>query len=240
MASTSETGHAKNIANLKALNEVNAGFGADYNPSNPLLALAAMQAQHTDCNTKQVKVNAEEGVFIPFVNARQIEFKPVKIYARQIRNAAKVCGGSAQWFKNVNEAVTKVLGERASKVVATADDPAGTSASQQSFDNTVNNFQKLVEVLKNEPLYAPNEVPLKIATLEAKYTALDKANNKVKETVVPYNNAVIARNKAMYKENVGLCDVGQASKDYVRSVFGFKSPEFKLVTKFKFTKLAKV
>ena len=34
MASTSETGHAKNIANLKALNEVNTGFGASYAPSN--------------------------------------------------------------------------------------------------------------------------------------------------------------------------------------------------------------
>ncbi len=32
MASTSETGHAKNIANLKALNEINGGFGATYAP----------------------------------------------------------------------------------------------------------------------------------------------------------------------------------------------------------------
>lgn len=144
------------------------------------------------------------------------------------------------WFKNVNAAVTKLLGERASKPKPTDSDPAGTSASQQSFDNTVNNFQLLIEVLRNEPLYNPNEVPLKIVTLEGRLTQLDNSNNQVKAGVVPYNTALIARNKALYKETIGLCDVGQASKDYVRSTFGYSSPEFKLVSKFKFKKMEKV
>jgi hypothetical protein len=127
-----------------------------------------------------------------------------------------------------------------SKATPTPGDPAGTSASQQSFDNTVNNFDAMVQILAGEPLYVPNETPLKVATLTTKKTALDTANNNVKSNVVPYNNALIARNKALYTTKTGLCDVGQGSKNYVRQVFGFSSPEFKLVSKLKFTRLVKV
>ncbi len=240
MASTSETGHAKNIANLKSVNEINGGFGAAYAPSNPLYVQATMVAQHTACNLLQGTVNTQNGIFEPFQNKRVDEFAPVKPLVRKVRGAAKTCGASAQFFKDVNSIVNKILGVRISKVTPTPDDPAGTSASQQSFDMTVDNFDALVALLAAEPLYAPNEVPLKVVTLTAKKVALDKANNDVKTSVVPFNNAVIARNKALYTTKTGLCDVGQGSKDYVRSAFGFSSPEFKQVVKFKFKKLAKV
>ena len=240
MASTSETGHAKNIANLKSLNEINGGFGAAYAPSNPLYVQATMVAQHTACNLLQGTVNTQSGIFEPFQNARVDEFAPAKPLVRKVRSAAKTCGASAQFFKDVNTIVNKILGVRISKVTPTVTDPAGTSASQQSFDMTVDNFDALVQLLAAEPLYAPNEVPLKVVTLTAKKTALETANNNVKSSVVPFNNAVIARNKALYKKTSGLCDVGQGSKDYVRSAFGFSSPEFKLVTKLQFKKLVKV
>lgn len=240
MASSTETGHAKNIANLNGLNEVNAGFGVNYQPSNPLYVLATMQAQYTSCNALQGTVNTQSGIFKPLVNARVIEFKPVKPLVRRVRSAAKSCGASDEWVADVNTIVTKILGERAQPATPTPGDPAGTSSSQQSYDNTVNNFQALVALLAAEPLYMPNEVPLKVVTLTAKHTAMNNANNAVKAGVVPYNNAVIARNKALYTTKTGLVDVGQGSKEYVRSTFGFSSPEFKLVVKFKFKKLADV
>ncbi len=240
MASSSETGHAKNIANLLALNEVNGGFGTSYAPSNPLLALEAMIEQHTFCADKQSEVNTQSGIFKPLVNARIIEFKTLKPLVRKVRSAAKTCGGSDEWVADVNTLVTKVLGERASAATPVPGDPAGTSASQQSFDNTVNNFQALIAVLTNEPLYAPNEVPLKIVTLTAKHVSMNTKNNAVKAGVVPYNNSIIARNIALYTTKTGLCDVGQNSKEYVRSTFGFSSPQFKLVVKFKFKKMVDV
>ena len=167
-------------------------------------------------------------------------FKHVKPFARRVRSAAKTCGTKDSWVKNVGTIVNKLLGERASKPTPTATDPAGTSASQQSYDNTTNNVEKLIEILKNEPLYTPNEVELQVATIQAHYIDLDKANNEVKAGVVPYNNAVIARNKAMYAAKTGLVDVAQASKDYDRGIFGYSSPEYKLVTKLRFKRLAKV
>lgn len=49
--------HAKNIANLKLLNEINEGLGGAYKPSNPLYDLAAMVAKHSTRNTLQGDVN---------------------------------------------------------------------------------------------------------------------------------------------------------------------------------------
>ncbi len=240
MASTSETGNAKNIANFKALNEINGGFGADYAPSNPLIVLATMVAQHTACDGLQGDVNSESGIFQPIENARIIEFAPVKPLARRVRSAAKSCGAGPAFVSDVNTIAAKILGGRMSKAKPTEGDPAGTSASQQSYDNTVNNMDALVKVLKAEPKYNPSKADLTVGSLTAKQVNMNKANNAVKAAIVLYNKAVIARNKTLYTTETGLCDVGQASKDEVRGIFGFSSPEFKLVSKIQFKKLVDV
>lgn len=240
MASKTETGNAKNIANLKKLNEINAGFGSDYNPSNPLYVHATMVAQHSSCDALQEDVNTQNGIYEPIENGRQDEFKNVKPLSRRIRSAAKVCGAKKNWVADVNTIVTKILGERAKKATPTAKDPAGTSSSQQSFDNTENNFQKLVKLLAGQGLYNPNENDLKVSSLTAKHGAMKGANNGVKAAVTPLNKAIIKRNKALYTPITGLVDVGQGSKDYVRSAFGFSSPEFKLVSKIQFKKMVDI
>jgi hypothetical protein len=240
MASNSETGHAKNIANFFGLNAANSGLGAAYNPSNALYVQATMVLQHTACNNLQGAVNTQKGIFEPFQNARVDTFKPVKPFVRKVRSIAKTSGASSEFVKDVNTRVNKLLGVRISKAKPTDADPSGTSASQQSFDMIVDNFDALVKILAAEPLYAPNEVEYQVVTLTAMHTALDTANKNVKTYVVPYNNAVTARNKALYTTGTGLCDVGQGSKDYTRGAKGYSSPEFKSVVKFKFKKLVKV
>ena len=41
MASTTETGHAKNVANFEDLISFCTGYGASYNPSKAAIAIAA-------------------------------------------------------------------------------------------------------------------------------------------------------------------------------------------------------
>ena len=47
MASTSETGHAKNVANFQDLTSFCTGYGATYNPTNPRLTLAELENLYT-------------------------------------------------------------------------------------------------------------------------------------------------------------------------------------------------
>ena len=48
MASTSETGHAKNVANLETMISYCTGYGTTYKPSNPEISLAALTTLHND------------------------------------------------------------------------------------------------------------------------------------------------------------------------------------------------
>lgn len=234
MASTSETGHAKNIANLKLLNENNTGLAEKYKPSNKQYLVPNMVAMYDNCKQLQSAVNTQKGIFSPVENARTAGFKESRDRARRIRYAAKICGAGVAFYKDVNTIIKKILGEKIGKPKPTPDDPAGHSTSQTSYDNTVNHFDALATMLAGETKYAPNEPELSTAGTTTLTTELDGLNNSFKEKVVPYNNSLIARNKAMYTPETGMCAVAQGSKDYIRSVFGFSSPEFKAVTKIQF------
>ncbi len=76
----------------------------------------------------------------------------------------------------------------------------------------------------------------KITALTALYTDLKAKNLAVINAETPLNNARIARNDVMYKDNVGLVDVAADVKTYIKSVFGATSPQYKTVSSLKFTK----
>lgn len=78
---------------------------------------------------------------------------------------------------------------------------------------------------------------LPLRQLPQKTAALDKTNNNIKNGAVGFNKAILDRNKGLYAEETGLCAVAQGSKNYVRQLFGFSSPECKMVSKIKFRSL---
>ena len=55
MASTSETGHAKNVANFQDLIEFVTGYGATYNPSKSSLKLAQLVALKATAEAKRME-----------------------------------------------------------------------------------------------------------------------------------------------------------------------------------------
>ena len=57
MASNSETGHAKNVANFGKLVSFCTGYGADYNPSNSGIAIEALTTMQTDSQNAINSVN---------------------------------------------------------------------------------------------------------------------------------------------------------------------------------------
>ena len=77
MSSISETGHAKNVANLKTLISFAAGHGALYNPSNKNLKLAAIQALSVTANTPVRKVNDHLPTFKTTVAATEMAVQPL-------------------------------------------------------------------------------------------------------------------------------------------------------------------
>nr|WP_315215968.1 hypothetical protein [uncultured Flavobacterium sp.] len=238
MASTSETGHTKNVANFETLISFCTGYGATYNPSNTSIALAALNTMKTSAKAtiqtvKTTKVPADnaEGV-------RMLAFKPLKPLATKVLGALKAVNAPVTLLKDAETINKKIQGKSAATGTTTAEGEAAAktiSTSQQSYDMRIDHFKNLVELVKTEPKYIPNETPIKVVTLTTYITQLETANAAVTATYTPYSNAMIARNKSLYTPITGLVDTAKDVKNYIKSLYGSTSPEYKQISSIKFT-----
>ena len=139
----------------------------------------------------------------------------------------------------------RILHTRAKAKVATIADNLATpenesqksiSASQMSYDSRIENLSKLIILLTNEPLYAPNENDLKVVALNTLLNQLKITNTAVINVTTPISNARLNRNKILYLAVTGLYDIQNEVKKYVKSVYGATSPEYKQISNIKFTK----
>ncbi|MBK7148719.1 MAG: hypothetical protein IPH78_07805 [Bacteroidetes bacterium] len=111
------------------------------------------------------------------------------------------------------------------------------SASQMSFDQRIENLDKLIQLLAAQPAYIPNEPELAVAGLTATLNTMRTTNTTAVNAYTPVSNARINRNTILYAESTGLVDLAGDVKSYVKSVFGATSPQYKQVSGLKFTKV---
>lgn len=260
MASTSEVGHAKNIANFEDLISSCAGYGATYNPSKVSLQVTQLQSLLTSTRTNLANVINTNTAYNNAVNERVHAFEGLKKLATKLVNALEATDASKSTINDAKMYNTKMQGKSAKSTKADAgkmtkadsgktgtvlatdpapESPKTISTSQQSYDNIVEHFSKLIDVLATEPSYNPNEVALQTATLSAQLTDLKNKNTAVINAYTTVSNARISRNKSLYDDKTGLCDIAQDVKNYVKSIYGATAPEYKQISSLKFSKLKK-
>lgn len=239
MASTSETGHAVNVANLNKMISRIKGYGARYNPTNNLIKKPALQTLYTNAKKLLSALKPVKSTFIDKVNDRQEIFQAMEKLATRIINAFNAT--QAVTDKMVDDAKTiirKIRGARKSKKILNPgpEDPNQISTSQQSFTQQLEHYSALIALVASEPTYKPNEAELKNARLNTFKTQLTKANNNAINATTPYLQAIEKRNKVLYTPKTGLVDVAQEAKAYVKSVSTITLPEFRQISGLKFTR----
>lgn len=249
MSSTSETGHAINVANLEDLISFATGYTTKYNPSRTTLKIPALQILLTTAQGSITVVTMTENAFDKTTNARKDAFKSLKPFVTKIINALDATDATPNTIADAKRINKKIQGTKEKTILPdptpTAADavPAAAakhiSSSQQSYDRLVDHFSKLVDLLQNEPAYAPNEVELKVVTLQALLTTLKNTNTAVIKANVPYSNARANRDVVLYATSTGLLDTVIDVKKYVKSVYGASSPQYKQVAGLKFTRIRK-
>lgn len=243
MASTSEIGHAKNVANFQDLISFVTSYGATYNPTKNALKLPQLTALQTTSQTRLAEVVAKNTAFNNAVNDRMTAFDGLKALSTRLVNALESTDATTEKIKDAKVFNRKLQGKRASSADAPTDPnasaPATISASQQSYDQQIQHFAGLISVLQTEASYTPNETELKIATLTTKQADLTAKNNAVSTAYSAVSNTRIARNKTLYDVGTGLVDTAFEVKKYVKSIYGATSPEFKQVNKIKFNNIKK-
>jgi hypothetical protein len=243
MASTSETGHAKNVANFEDLISFCTGFGTAYNPSKAAIQIPALNTLYGNAQNALAGLTSNKTIFDNATNARQAAFEPLKKLATRIVNALDATEATDALIKDAKTINGKIQGKRSGKLTKadagiTADEPTETakiiSVSQQSFDSLIENFSKLIELVSSEPTYTPNETELQVSTLQTTLSNLKTTNTAVVNSYTNYSNARITRNNILYATNSGLVDTALEVKKYVKSVFGATSPQYKQVSKLEF------
>ena len=243
MPAFNETGHAKNVTNFFDMITFCQGYGSNYNPSKVAITIPSLQTLHTNSEAKINGVTTQNTAFNNAVNSRIVAFKDIRPLSTRLLNALQTTDASAEMINNAKTINRKIQGKRATPVASATtpidpNTPAPTtiSTSQQSFDQMIQHFNGIVELLMTEPSYTPNEADLKITALNTYYANLQTTNQNVSTAYTAVSNSRIARDKTLYDDNTGLYDIAQEVKKYVKSVFGATSPEYKQISGIKFTK----
>ena len=166
MTSTSDTGHAKNVANFEELISICTDYGTAYNPSNENLKIQKLQDKLEISGKNIQTVRFAKTVYDNACNAREIAFSGFKKLSTRIINAMEASNVAKQTINDAKTINRKIQGKRSNNskkdtdAIITPDENTTPedktiSVSQQSFDNLINNFSNMIEIVSAEPLYTP-------------------------------------------------------------------------------------
>ena len=240
MASTSEVGHAKNVANFQDLIEFVTGYGATYNPSKSSLKLAQLVALKATAEAKLTDVISKNTNYNNKVNERMVAFSNLKSLSTRLVNALQTTDATTATINDAKTFNRKMQGKKASATQTPTDPnapaPATISTSQQSYDQLIQHLTGLKSVLEEEPSYTPNEAELQVATIDAKIADLTAKNTAVSTAYTNISNSRISRNETLYTSENGIFETASEVKKYIKSVFGASSPQYNQVSGIKFSK----
>ena len=230
MASTSEVGHAKNVANFQDLIEFVTGYGATYNPSKNALKLPQLIALKASADATLADVITKNTNYNNKVNERITAFSGLKSLSTRLVNALQTTDATTETIGNAKTFNRKMQGKKASSSQTPTDPntpaPTTISTSQQSYDQLIQHLAGLTSVLEAETSYTPNETDLQVATLQTKIADLTTKNTAVATAYASISNSRIERNETLYSSSTGLVETANEVKKYIKSVFGASSPQF--------------
>jgi hypothetical protein len=250
MAQIFETGHARNVANFEKLIGYCAAHNGTYQPSKESIQLASLQTVLENARVSLADVTEKLVAYNNAIGERQLIFADFKKLATRVISALSVSGAPEKTVDHAKAVNKKIQGARSGKKAtakvkandADMPDPnvapspdKSISVSQQSYDQLLEHFAKLISILQAEPTYAPNEHELQIAQLNVLHENMKNANTAAKTTQVALSNSRLKRNDILYNNTNSLHAASMDIKKYIKSIFGPISPQYKQISGIKFT-----
>jgi len=281
MASTSEVGHQKNLANLQKLIDLVTQIGTTYTPVNPQLTVSGLTTLQTQCTNDFNNYTTKYTTWKSATNNREIAFEPIDKLCTNILDSVKTLSIPKQTIDDVSSIVHKIHGttaklKKANSSTTGTTPPGGTtpntgdgstnsttqtsssdktigtpvplpnpivippadgvSTSQQSYDSILGNFEKLIQQLQAMPAYVPNEVNIKLVTLQTLNTNLQSVNLAAVNSINALALARNQRNLTFYSNSTGMVDITKKVKSYIRQIEGSTSAIYHQATAIKFIK----
>jgi hypothetical protein len=239
MASNSEKGHAKNVANFKDLIAYSTGYGSKYNPSRTEFTLLELNKMHINAENLLGILNDAMPSYNTAVAEKDIAFEPFNKLITKVYSNFSSCGALKGEVDNAFTLAKKLKGQftktdKAKQAEAAGKDPI--SQAQLSMDMRLENFDKFIKILAANAKYKPNETELQVASLQALHTRLKTLSDGIVTASTPVINARSNRDQLLYAPETGLVDIANGVKKYIRSVYTADTTEYKKVAVLTFTK----
>lgn len=244
MATISEMSHVMNVGNLESLIAYCIAAGDRYNPSIINLTIEDLKLTEIEANKILGEVKLARINFNNDVDVRRSHFTQYKELVKRAINELLKSGASDLAISSVLEIQKKIDGIKENSVKKN-EIPAGNIGSspvlekkillsQLNFINQLDNFKKLLQLLKQENSYNPNETALKTNKLQTIYTKLTHYNTNVINSEILLDNLKIIRSNYFYAPDTGMVTIAFNVKKYIKETFGTSSTQFRLVNQLKF------
>lgn len=230
--STSEVGHAKNIAHFELMIEICGGYGDTYTPSNGILELTKLTTKLNICKKDMLEVQNKKTPLMHVVNARQLVFVRLKPLCTRVMNALSAVAENKLVVADARTFNQKIQGKRSLPEVNEEQVGQETaremSNSQQSYDKLIENFSLFISFLEGVDAYVSvTDADVNISDLKAFLEELKAANKAVMKPFVNFRKAINTRKESMYDRATGLVMVSNLVKYYAKGRYGAKSAEYK-------------
>ena len=245
MPSQNETGHAKNVANFKRVISFCVSCADKYNPSKEALKLNNLQIKLQQAEQAMKEIKEAERNFNSATNQRMDTFRPLRKLSTRVVNALSSTEATAETIKDAVTINRKIQGTRAKaiKEEKPVDENAAIppdktiSVSQQSYDQRIEHFDKLLTLVSAEVKYTPNETDLQVDALQSNLNDFNLTNQNVIDSYSLFVKQRNERDDILYNPLTGLVKIASDIKKYIISVYTAASPEFKQVNSIEFRTL---
>ncbi|RYG19755.1 MAG: hypothetical protein EOO07_06230 [Chitinophagaceae bacterium] len=215
MRYTCENDHVRNLANFDALIAKIVDYGRYYKPSKSAIQLQALSIVSQNAKAAIANVTLLTGDYVHSVNLREVAFDSLKELNKKIYQVLQISNSISETEMYMLVGSSKVI--------------CNPFSSQQRYDFLLENFCKMIKLLKANPLYLPKKTELQLSKLEEFYAILYLKNSEVKQNQAWLSNACLIRNEVFYRDHNGLLALATAAKMYIKYHFGWDSKQFKQV-----------
>ncbi|HNF71687.1 MAG TPA: hypothetical protein PLP34_04690 [Chitinophagaceae bacterium] len=241
MTKAPDTGHSRNVANFVKLISVIANLGTDYNPSRSSLALSSLNILIQNAQNTIGDYYDAKSAYTLKVAERKEAFTTLRSLTTRLIAALKASGITNEQLEGA-KSLKRRLHSRAPKdavpVEAGKPEPRTITSHRHSFDQQLQTFHQLISYVEALPEYSPQETDLKLTGLQSRYELLLNLNQQVDASTALLDQKRILRNQTLYTSENALVPIANNVRDYIVSVFGKSSPQYKHVQRIVFVNFA--
>jgi len=236
-----ESGHTKTVANFEQTIIILTALGAVYNPSQTLIALAALQTKLTEGKSALASVDAAEAIKRVKVNEIQAEAEDLEKFMVNIKRTVEVDLNDAAFTAEIQSVVNRLRPQ--GRDTGLPDDPATPdkdesrthhSTSQRSRDNQIAALADIIALLRTRADYNPNAAAYKLPAIETRYAALAAKNNAAKEAFADLGNRIDARDAVLYDNETGILKLVKLIKNQLAVNPGRESAAYRQIAALEF------